>query len=187
MNHDHDLVIKDRRKTSFEENEEEEVNPHFIGEDEKDSKEYSSSRILDQSEYSTNSPAMVKRLTTEDSFWSTSRSSVSTFIFDKSPVMGQVMNEKVLQAIDFIEIGLRALIDDDCIYHPLALRFKDAINYSLLFKLLIFYERVNLIEMLLIEIKCEFKTEELLKESMEYALSIDKMRAAIFIFRKFHN
>lgn len=107
-------------------------------------------------------------------------------IFDKSPVMGQVLSEKVLQCIDFVEIGLRALIDDDCIYHPFALRFRDSINFSLLFKLLVYYERVNLIELLLTDKKLKGISDDLLTESLKYALSVDKITTAIFIYRKFH-
>lgn len=42
LNQDHSMVLKQRERTSFEEMDDE-VNPHFMEEDEKDSKEYSSS------------------------------------------------------------------------------------------------------------------------------------------------
>lgn len=92
--------------------------------------------------------------------------------------------EKVFEAIDLIEIGIWNHLDDDCIYKELISILRPYISSTLLFKILTFYEWVNLIETLLKEIY-PVEANDLLSQTLEYSIEIDRMKVAFYMIRRY--
>lgn len=75
--------------------------------------------------------------------------STSEYIYSKSPFIGQVIDEKILEPLDFIEIALTEHSITDKQVISLIVFFKDELMFStFLIKLLVFYMKIEILEKL---------------------------------------
>lgn len=98
--------------------------------------------------------------------------SSSHYIYSKSPVIGQIIDEKVLEPLDFIELAIydKGFSDEEII--QLVKMFKDHLEMnSYLVKLFVFYSKIDV----LIEAQPLFDTSDMfITEAITYAISIDR-------------